>query len=216
MARPLPAGMPALTLWQPWASLVALDIKTIETRSWRAPEKLIGERIAIHAAKRKPRTVFESANGGGLPDWFPADASDSSWLYGLGEETADGHWLAHQWTGPLGAIVATATLTDCVPMVRCVERDDPWVSAHLCLGPPGDYLELWCDGELYDLDVTDQLPYGDFAPGRWAWLLDEVTPTTVLCPWCGGFVADCLVCDGAGSCDPVPAKGRQRLWRWSP
>lgn len=41
----------ALTLWQPWASLVAVGAKTIETRGWstdyRGP-------LLIHAAKRKP------------------------------------------------------------------------------------------------------------------------------------------------------------------
>ena len=31
--------------------------------------------------------------------------------------------------------------------------------------------------ELRLTDVTDQLPYGDFAPGRWAWLLTNVQPT---------------------------------------
>ena len=44
--------MKALSLWQPWASLVALRVKTIETRSWstsyRGP-------LAIHAAKRPVR-----------------------------------------------------------------------------------------------------------------------------------------------------------------
>lgn len=44
--------LPALTLWQPWASLIAIGVKRYETRSWPAPERLIGQRIAIHAAKR--------------------------------------------------------------------------------------------------------------------------------------------------------------------
>ena len=43
--------MKAITLWQPWASMVALGYKTIETRSWstsyRGP-------LAIHAALRTP------------------------------------------------------------------------------------------------------------------------------------------------------------------
>ena len=45
--------MRALTLWQPWASLVAAGVKTVETRSWRPPKGLVGQRIAIHAASRK-------------------------------------------------------------------------------------------------------------------------------------------------------------------
>ena len=44
--------MKATTLWQPYATLVALGIKTIETRSYAPPAALIGQRIAIHAAKR--------------------------------------------------------------------------------------------------------------------------------------------------------------------
>lgn len=41
--------MKALTLHQPWASLIAAGVKTIETRSWstryRGP-------LAVHAGKR--------------------------------------------------------------------------------------------------------------------------------------------------------------------
>lgn len=43
--------MKALTIWQPWASLIAHDIKSYETRAWRPPESVIGERIAIHAGR---------------------------------------------------------------------------------------------------------------------------------------------------------------------
>jgi len=44
--------MKAITLWQPWASLIASGVKRYETRSWAPPAALIGQRIAIHAAKR--------------------------------------------------------------------------------------------------------------------------------------------------------------------
>ena len=44
--------MPAITLHQPWASLIALGVKRIETRHWFPHRDLIGKRIAIHAAKR--------------------------------------------------------------------------------------------------------------------------------------------------------------------
>ena len=47
--------MKALTLWQPWASLIATGRKISETRSWAPPEGLIGATIAIHAARRKPK-----------------------------------------------------------------------------------------------------------------------------------------------------------------
>ena len=47
--------MRALTLHQPWAQFIVWGLKNIETRSWPAPRNLIGERIAIHAGKRRPR-----------------------------------------------------------------------------------------------------------------------------------------------------------------
>lgn len=49
--------MKAITLWQPWASLIAWGYKTIETRSHGRFAGLVGERIAIHAGLRyDPRT----------------------------------------------------------------------------------------------------------------------------------------------------------------
>jgi len=45
--------MDALTLWQPYASLIVAGHKTIETRSWGGPSKLIGQRLAIHASKKR-------------------------------------------------------------------------------------------------------------------------------------------------------------------
>lgn len=45
--------IPAITLWQPWASLISLGIKEYETRSWRCPMSLIGKEFYIHVAKRQ-------------------------------------------------------------------------------------------------------------------------------------------------------------------
>lgn len=44
--------MPALTVWQPWATLIAEGCKPYEFRRWQAPRRLWGQRIAIHAAAR--------------------------------------------------------------------------------------------------------------------------------------------------------------------
>ena len=44
--------MCAITLHQPLASLITLRLKTVETRSWPAPARLVGQRIAVHAGKR--------------------------------------------------------------------------------------------------------------------------------------------------------------------
>ena len=44
--------MRALTVWQPWASLIIAEAKPFEFRKWRMPRALIGQRIVIHAAAR--------------------------------------------------------------------------------------------------------------------------------------------------------------------
>lgn len=51
--------MKALTVWQPWASLIAIGAKPYEFRGWKAPKSVIGQRIAIHAGARpmKPAEV---------------------------------------------------------------------------------------------------------------------------------------------------------------
>ena len=91
--------MYAITLHQPWASLIALGIKTVETRSWPAPARLIGQTIAIHAGKRAVRK--------------PGVAVEDEMRARLGED-----W--HR-TIPAGAVLATATLAG---MAR-VKRVDP-------------------------------------------------------------------------------------------
>lgn len=47
--------MKALTVWQPWASLIAIGAKPYEFRGWKPPRNLIGQRIAIHAGARPIR-----------------------------------------------------------------------------------------------------------------------------------------------------------------
>ena len=44
--------MKALTIWQPWASLIIAGAKPYEFRGWPAPRSLVGQRIAIHAGAR--------------------------------------------------------------------------------------------------------------------------------------------------------------------
>ena len=48
----MPKSMPAISLWQPWASLIAEGYKLTETRSWPPPRPIYSQRVAIHAAKR--------------------------------------------------------------------------------------------------------------------------------------------------------------------
>ena len=82
----------AITLHQPWASLVAKGAKTVETRSWQPPEGLIGQRIAIHAGKQQAGSTSEEF-----------------------ELAVMGH-LGVNWRDelPAGAVVATALLAEAV------------------------------------------------------------------------------------------------------
>lgn len=185
--------MKALTLWQPWATLVALGVKTIETRSWstsyRGP-------LAIHAATRP---ISDRLTLGVWEAW-PSDPRGYQHPNHDGPRPArlyrnDGGWLVSgRWLPlPLGAIVATCTLVDVVPIVSSgSDLPAPWCA---------DTFE-WEDGKghLYVMRpdaaltvVDDQRPYGDFAPGRYAWLLDDIIPVD----------------------PPVPAKGHQGLWEWA-
>ena len=45
--------MKAISIKQPWASLIAHGIKDIENRTWKCPQKYIGQRALIHASKGK-------------------------------------------------------------------------------------------------------------------------------------------------------------------
>ncbi|MGJ5203597.1 hypothetical protein [Bradyrhizobium sp. HKCCYLR20261] len=55
----LPPGTRALTIYQPWASLIMIGAKPYEFRRWDfsllpALAKLVGQRIVIHASVRRP------------------------------------------------------------------------------------------------------------------------------------------------------------------
>lgn len=54
-------SMQAITIWQPWASLIVAGLKEYETRGWQpSPKRLkVGDPIAIHAAKREPERIAE-------------------------------------------------------------------------------------------------------------------------------------------------------------
>lgn len=42
--------MKAISIKQPWASLIAHGIKDVENRTWKCPKKYIGQRVLIHAS----------------------------------------------------------------------------------------------------------------------------------------------------------------------
>lgn len=128
--------MKALSLTQPWASLVATGQKRVETRSWttdyRGP-------IAIHAAKGYP-------------------------VYARQFASQEFTWGRLPQRIPLGAIIATARLVEIKPTIY-VKR----------------------------LLSAQELRYGDYRPGRWAWFLEDIEALP----------------------EPIPVKGALGLWEWS-
>lgn len=101
--------MKALTLTQPWATLVAIGAKRIETRSWRA---LYRGPLAIHASKAFPEEARELC-------WEPAfraaiePTGDYIDYTRYSDLTPDD--MEHYYAMPRGVIVAVVDLVDCVP-----------------------------------------------------------------------------------------------------
>ena len=83
--------MKALTLHQPWASLVALGVKTIETRSWKTDYR---GPLAIHAGLAWPKANRQFAAGDYVKDaldLYHIDAADPmlAWPRGVVLGTVD-------------------------------------------------------------------------------------------------------------------------------
>ena len=96
--------MKMLTLTQPWATLVAIGAKTIETRSWATD--YCGP-LAIHAAK-------------GFPDWAQGFASKYPAYDALAKTgyhtIVDRQGVSHNL--PRGCVVATCRLVGCFRITR--------------------------------------------------------------------------------------------------
>ncbi len=139
--------MKAISIWQPWASLIAVGAKRFETRSW--PTRYRGP-IAIHAAR-----------------YWDADCSAELSRYAVqaGLARCVGidplRYTVLKADLPFGAIVAIAVLADCVPTSKL--RDQ----------------------------ILGERTLGNFAPGRFAWRLENVERLM----------------------QPIPCTGRQGLWQ---
>ena len=104
--------MKCISLWQPWATLVVLGAKKIETRHWYTP---VRGRVAIHAAKRWTRDERDIAE------------------CRLFRE----HLRAWDRPLPLGAIVGTVSLETCVRITADNTPDTP--ERHFGNYEPGRY-----------------------------------------------------------------------------
>lgn len=134
--------MKALSLWQPWASAMAIGLKRIETRHWRTNYRGL---LAIHASKRWQREEREWAT-----------------------ELAKLHDAPQLACPPLGAIVATGVLVD-------IRRTENVLSA---------------------ISETEEM-FGNYAPGRFAWIFEDIRPLAVPFPCKGaqGFFEVDLLAD---------------------
>lgn len=146
--------MKAISLWQPWASLIATGAKKIETRSWatnyRGP-------LAIHAAKTDNQELRSMMS-------FWQIQTGLAPLKGKKNILPELTWSGVCWEDlPRGCVIAICKLVDCIPTDNMTQKQ----------------IEI----EQY---------FGDFTPGRFAWILEDIQPLP----------------------EPMPAKGKQGLWDW--
>lgn len=130
-----------ISVMQPWATLIAIKVKRIETRSW--PAKHRGP-LGIHASKGFPKENLELC----LQEPFKSALEKAG--------------INHPSELTLGAVVAVSRLE----AVWKIEKEH-WIP-------------------------EDQIPFGNFTPGRYAWDLKDIYQLP----------------------DPVPAAGRLGLWDW--
>lgn len=143
--------MKAITIWQPWASLLACGAKQYETRSWAT--KYRGP-IAIHAAMKDPCKLPLSVTGA-----FERLAM---------QEINAGNCLPWSFM-PRGKIIATAELVN-VWYIVYHPGSDIDKARHIDIGAEslttdkhdphfGDYF----------VPTRKEIAFGDWTPGRYAW-----------------------------------------------
>jgi len=140
--------MKAITLWQPWASLLACGAKKYETRSWatsyRGP-------IAIHAAatlfQRVMKKVFPLHNWSYAPDY-----TIKRKFVDLVSKFVDVDNLCY------GAVIATAELVGCHKIMESALLES--------------YIII--NGKRY-FPHDDEWIFGDWTPGRYAWKFANTT-----------------------------------------
>lgn len=140
---------------QPHASLIQLLSKGIETRSWCTNWR---GRLLIHASASKlTRADREDVM---------EDHSFQRGLWRCGPAPVDPDDL------PLGAVIAWATLDDCI----CIPEGTPCPVKLLGEGIVVRGVKLPPDG--------DEREFGDYTPGRFAWILRNIVPIVPV-PWKG-------------------------------
>jgi hypothetical protein len=199
----------ALTLWQPWASLLLVadprnsgaPPKEFETRGWKPPVRMQGERILIHAAAHVPGDVRRRLIAlGEFREPF------RSILLRCGISLRDpwerGYDPVRGMRLPLGALIGSVCVGDIIPtdaaqpwiahakrhawaIANARRSHDPLETAH---HTPGDPLATARPSP--SLAVVDEFTLGDYTDGRFAW----------------------RVMDPVAFPEPIPCAGGQKLW----
>lgn len=136
--------MKALTLTQPWATLVAIGAKKIETRSWRT--KYTGP-LAIHAAKGFPRVARDFTL-----DPIVYESYRNIWP----------DWPAY----PQGCILATCYLTGSIPVDVFGVSVEPLSDREKAFGDYSAGRYAWLLGDVRPLATP--IPVKG-ALGLWEW-----------------------------------------------
>lgn len=146
--------MKSISLWQPYASLIAWGDKQIETRSW--PTSYRGP-LLIHAAKRWTREEENFC------------LSDTHCFAAMQAHNIVGGTPSKGWTAfprlPKGAIIAVADLTSVFQI-----EDDWWET-------DGGYsLQVLENGRSVARRFVSNKEYafGNYATGRFGWVLENI------------------------------------------
>jgi hypothetical protein len=171
--------MKAITIWQPWASLLACGAKKYETRSWKTDYR---GPIAIHVAKKDARSIVRELPYEILTPIYAA-------LYremGLHQGSLSGLEAVQ------GCIIATAELVNCWHIVYHPGTNID-IAKHIPIGAESMTNDKHAqDFGDYFVPTEQEMMFGDWTPGRYAWELANVQMLS----------------------KPIPAKGKQRLWEW--
>lgn len=160
--------MKAISLWQPWASLIACGAKPFETRHWAPPRDLIGQPIAIHAAKKVDKGAAEFAEEliyGQHPDGgFELARKLSDSFKGTSDEQMG---IFRQAVMPVGCIVCIAVLDAAFQLGPAAEGTAK---------PAARVVRRYTSRPMPECFTVRYDDFGDYAEGRWAWLLRDVRP----------------------------------------
>lgn len=140
--------MKAITIKQPWATLIALGEKKFETRSWQTKYRGI---IAIHAGKS-----------------IDKNACNDSWIKGVLKE----HGITSYNDLPTGAFLATAELVECHKVIATLGYVSVFTNGKTIEGLEvafGDYTEGRYAWELDNLKVLDEPIEAKGQLSLWNW-----------------------------------------------